>query len=149
MTNNQINGPNNTRITVDEDMLRYGGYYTRKAYRRLLQTAQPAPGVIKHIKAHSNDQAKSMSSGGGHAQYLTSVDHAALERRAILEGRMYVDPEKNAVYFYYDAGTIIGYDRGKPVSTMRAELTPGENGALFHGHPMDKDRMKSGDIHSS
>ena len=141
LTDNKITGPNNTKITVDEDLVRYGGYYTRKEYRRIIQTAQPAE-VYKHVKARSESQAQMISSGGGPAQYLPEIDHLALERRAIFEGRLYVDTSKGAVYYYYDAGTIIGYDRGMPVTSIRAELTSG-NVKLYHGHPMAEDRMKN------
>ena len=141
LTENKITGPNNTKITVDEDLVRYGGYYTRKEYRRIIQTAQPAE-VYKHVKARSESQAQMISSGGGPAQYLPEIDHLALERRAIFEGRMYVDTSKGAVYYYYDAGTIIGYDRGMPVTSIRAELTSGSV-KLYHGHPMAEDRMKN------
>lgn len=40
----------------------------------------------------------------------------------------------SSIHGYYDAEQIIGYDGGKPVTTMRVEI---DNDGKIHSHPKD------------
>ncbi len=83
----------------------------------------------------------SMTGKNPPAQYLPDVDNRKLEREALRKAEyIYVD-EGGAVFFIYDAGKVIGFDKGKPAKWIRAELTKGKTPTL-HGHPMSEKRVK-------
>jgi hypothetical protein len=93
----------------------------------------------KHTKAMTAEQAKQFSTPtdadpAPASQYLPDIDVQALETRALREGEVYQGDPNNPsskVFLWFDSHELIGYDRGKAVTTMRVELTSG----TYHGHP--------------
>ncbi len=93
----------------------------------------------KHTKARTAEQAKQFSTPTDAnpvpaSQYLPDIDVHELEARALREGEAYQGDRNNPsskVFLWFDAHEVIGYDRGKAVTTMRVELTSG----TYHGHP--------------
>ena len=69
------------------------------------------------------------------SQYSPDVNNQALELEALRNGEVIrgnpADPN-GTVHVRYDAGRVIGYDGGEAVTTMRAEITSGNE---YHGHP--------------
>ncbi|MFS8070374.1 MAG: RHS repeat-associated core domain-containing protein, partial [Byssovorax sp.] len=130
--------PTLPNISMRHDQLAHGGYYTRKAQRIAANKAEVSDHGGKHLKARTCRDAKSMSAGGGAAQYYPGVDHAAQERTAIAKGEVIRGEPIQAVlhgqtfHTKYDAKTPLGAFGGTEVSTMRAEYTPP---GVIHGHP--------------
>jgi hypothetical protein len=96
-------------------------------------------GYDKHMQARTAAEAREMSTPTDQdpnpaSQYLPDLDVQALELEALRNGQVIRgDPNdpNSGVHVKYDAGRVIGYDGGEPVSTMRAELS----GGAYHGHP--------------
>ena len=133
----KISGPNGTTITQDYDRMIYGGRYTRKEYNRMRQNAKWTAHDNKHLKATTVERAKSLSYVN--AQYLPGVDNKKLEYAAMFKGIPIKDKPKNVIYYMYDTGKVIGYDRGKSTTWIRGELSSGN----YHGHPMALDRVQN------
>ena len=133
----KIPGPNGTTISFDYDNLVYGGRYARKEYNRMRQNAKWTAHDNKHLKATTVERAKSLSYVN--AQYLPGVDNKKLEYAAMFKGIPIKEKGKNAIYYIYNTNEIIGYDRGKPTTWIRGELSS-EN---YHGHPMALDRVQN------
>lgn len=133
---NEVTGPNGKKITKEYDELVYGGRYSRKEYNRMRQNARWSPHDTKHLKATTEEKAELLSHKN--AQYLPGVNNKQLEYEGMFKGIPIVQ-SKNAVYYIYDTGKVIGYDRGMPTTWIRAELSSG----TYHGHPMALDRVKS------
>lgn len=93
----------------------------------------------KHTKAKTPEQAKAISgkTPSSPAQYLPDVNNKSLEHEALMKG-IPVKHSDSTTYFIYDAGKVIGYDRGMPATYIRAELA---NNKIYHGHPMAQDRV--------
>jgi hypothetical protein len=103
------------------------------AWEQRLAEATPAP-YTKHIKARTEAEARTISETGD-SQYLPGIGNTALELEALRHGQVTRGDPNSAtgtVHVEYDAGRVIGYDGGKPVTTMRGELTTGNK---YHGHP--------------
>jgi len=93
----------------------------------------------KHMKARTEAEAKEMTTPTDAdpdpaSQYRPGENNQALELEALRNGEVIrgdpTDPE-GGVHVRYDAGRVIGYDGGKPVTTLRAEIS----GDVYHGHP--------------
>lgn len=126
-----------------KDKVARGGYNWRKEFRRRIENARWDPHGYKHKKAKTVEEAREISMTGKNppAQYLPDVDNRKLEREAFRKAEyIYVD-EGGAVFFIYNAGKVIGFDKGKPAKWIRAELTKDETPTL-HGHPMSEKRVK-------
>ena len=130
----QIEISNGTKISKSYDRLVYGGYYGRKAYNRMRYEAKPE-NYTKHIKAHNRSQAETLSHK--EAQYLPGIDHNDLEYKALFLGIPHLH-SNSTMYYFYNTGKVIGYDRGMPTTWIRAELTSGKG---YHGHPIGIDRL--------
>ena len=136
----KIPGPNGTTISFDYDNLVYGGRYARKEYNRMRLEAELAP-YDKHTKARTEEEAKKLSSITSKtprppAQYLPSVNRQKIEHAGLLYG-VPIKHSESTIYFIYDTGKIIGYDRGMPTTYIRSEL---KDHKKYHGHPMADDR---------
>ena len=126
-----------------KDKVARGGYNWRKEFRKRIEEAEWTPHGYKHKKAKTVEEAREISMTGKNppAQYLPDVDNRKLEREALRKAEyIYVD-EGGAVFFIYNAGKVIGFDKGKPAKWIRAELTKGKTPTL-HGHPMSEKRVK-------
>ncbi len=132
----KIPGPNGTMITQEYDNLVYGGRYTRKQYTRMRQEAKWSAHGNKHLKAITIEKAKSLSHVN--AQYLPGINNKSLEYEAMFKGIPIKEEGKNVIYYIYDTGKVVGYDRGMPTTWIRAELSS----KVYHGHPMADDRVK-------
>jgi soluble cytochrome b562 len=108
-------------------------------WQQRLDRARWDPHGYKHMQARSEAQAREMTTPTDEnpdpaSQYLPEVNNQALELEALRNGEVIrgdpTDPS-SGVHVKYDAGRVIGYDGGEPVTTMRAELS----GNTYHGHP--------------
>lgn len=94
----------------------------------------------KHLAAATDEEARMLSTPTDvnpdpPSQYLPGTDNARVEREALAKGKVIrgdINVVGGTVHVKYDAGVVVGYDRGMPVSTVRAEITAGD---VFHGHP--------------
>jgi hypothetical protein len=55
-------------------------------------------------------------------------------RNALKDGKIYFNPDKGALYFFFNAGKDVGYNNGKKTSWIRVEYTSGNE---VHGHPFE------------
>ncbi|WP_143085352.1 hypothetical protein [Planifilum fulgidum] len=78
------------------------------------------------------------------AQYLPDIDDEKLEREALRKAEyIYVDKDKNVVYFFYDTRRPVGYDGGDETTWIRAELRKDKNTPVLHGHPISVKRLEN------
>jgi hypothetical protein len=108
-------------------------------WQQRLDGAQWDPHGYKHMQARTEAQARDMTTPTDDnpsppSQYLPEINNQALELEALRNGEVIrgdrADPS-SGVHVKYDAGRVIGYDNGEPVTTMRSELS----GNSYHGHP--------------
>lgn len=89
----------------------------------------------KHLKETTIEKAEKLSHTN--AQYLPGINNKHLEYEGMFKGIPIKEEGKNAIYYIYDTGKIIGYDRGMPTTWIRPELSSKN----YHGHPMALDRV--------
>jgi len=131
----EIPGPNGKMISKEYDELVYGGTYSKKAYNRMRQNANWSNHGEKHLKATTFEKAEKLSYTN--AQYLPGINNKSLEYEAMFKGIPITD-DGNTIYYIYNTGKEIGYDRGVKTTWIRAELSSG----VYHGHPMAPDRVQ-------
>jgi hypothetical protein len=129
-----------------KDKVARGGYNWRKEFRKRIEEAEWTPHGYKHKKAKTVEEAKEKSMKGKRppAQYLPGIDNEKLEREALRKAEyIYVDKDKNVVYFFYDTRRPVGYDGGDETTWIRAELRKDENTPVLHGHPISVKRLEN------
>jgi Pretoxin HINT domain len=101
----------------------------------------------KHMMARTVEEAREMTTPTDRnsdpaSQYLPGINNEALELEALRRGEIIRGDNPgvpgSTVHVKYDFGPghIVGYDRGVPVTSIRAEITSGD---VFHGHPRNFD----------
>ncbi|BFH16747.1 RHS repeat-associated core domain-containing protein [Paenibacillus melissococcoides] len=132
-------GTGKPNISQRHDEIAHGGYYSRQEFRSKIYNATYTEHGYKHLKAKTSDEAKLFSeTGRKQAQYLPHINNRTLEKEALNKG-VFVQGDKGATYFIYDAGRPVGYDLGVETSWVRAELT---SGGVYHGHPIAGKRLE-------
>ncbi|WP_088240297.1 DUF4157 domain-containing protein [Calothrix rhizosoleniae] len=129
---------------VDRDLIAHGGWNARKTYRRMIHQANYSDHGRKHYKAFGGSSdvdtnARTMSSGGGNAQYIFPHNRVkSLERQALLEGVL-VPQGGSTFYRFYKYDFIVGYDGGTATRIIRAEFSSNN----VHSHPISPARLRS------
>jgi hypothetical protein len=112
------------------------GNAARKAFRTEVAEAQQTIHGYKHLKAKTEAEAISFSTGAkAPAQYLPGLSNKGLEKIALEKG--FIMEHGGGYHAYIRFDRTVGYDGGKATSWIRAELS----GGVYHGHPMAESRL--------
>lgn len=126
------------------DFVPFGGYFTRKAWRRVARFAKAAKHYDKHIEATTIEKAIELSHS--RSQFLPGLqtwEMGKVGMWAAVRNKLVKETEGNAMYFYHRFEDFVGYDKGEQTRWIKVVVSGSENFSEYHSYPLRFSEIKN------